>query len=171
MDAPNDVERLREVGLFGGLNDAALTELAHAHELVEMDPGTSVFREGEPGREMYVVLDGEVELFRVVRGAEAHVASVARNDWFGEMSMLDILPRPTTARVIRPVRLLRLTCHDLDSLYRRDMKAYALLVLNIAREMSRRLRAVDAALTDISMQRAQTPAPPAPQNGSTPIPR
>lgn len=150
MDAANDVDRLREVGLFGGLNDAALTELAHAHELMELDPGASVFREGEPGREMYVVLDGEVELLRNVRGSEAHVASVARNDWFGEMSMLDILPRPTSARVVRPVRLLRLTCHDLDSLYRRDMKAYALLVLNIAREMSRRLRTVDARLTDIT---------------------
>jgi CRP-like cAMP-binding protein len=156
MSAEEDVERLREVGLFGGLNDAALDALAHAHELVELSPGDSVFREGERGREMFVVLDGEVEMFRNVHGSEAHIASVARNDWFGEMSILDNLPRPTTARVVQKVRLLRLTCQDLDSLYRRDMKAYALLVLNIAREMSRRLRTVDAALADI----VTTPSPP-----------
>ena len=166
MDAGNDVDRLREVGLFGGLNDAALTELAHAHDVVELEPGTSVFREGEPGREMFVVLDGEVELFKNVRGSEAHVASVARTDWFGEMSMLDILPRNTTARVVRHVSLLRLTCHDLDTLYRRDMKAYALLVLNIAREMSRRLRTVDAMIADITTPAAPSARPSAPGTSS-----
>ena len=106
--------------------------------------GDAVFREGEPGRDMFVVLEGQVDLFRTVRGTEVHIAAVTRDDWFGEMSMLDVLPRPTTARVTGGARLLRLTAHDLDVLYRRDVKAYALLVLNIAREMSRRLRIADA---------------------------
>lgn len=148
IQAP-DVERLREVGLFGGLNDAAVDSLARAHEVVELAPGDSVFREGEPGREMFVVLEGEVALYRDVRGVQAHVALVSRNDWFGEMSMLDVLPRPTSARAVGPARLLRLTAHDLDCLYRRDPKAYTLLVLNIAREMSRRLRQADALLADM----------------------
>lgn len=147
-EAP-EIERLREVGLFGGLNDAALEALARAHEVVEVPAGHSVFREGEPGREMFVVLEGEVELLRDVGGVQVHVASVTKNDWFGEMSIVDILPRPTTARVVAPGRLLRLTAHDLDVLYRRDLKAYTLLVLNIAREMSRRLRLVDALLADL----------------------
>ena len=148
IEAP-DNERLRDVGLFGGLNDAALEGLARAHEIIEVSPGDSVFREGEPGREMFVVLEGEVELLRRVGAVEAHVASVSKNDWFGEMSMIDILPRPTTARVVTQARLLRLTTHDLDVLYRTDPKAYTLLVLNIAREMSRRLRLVDALLADM----------------------
>ncbi len=157
MSSEPDVERLREVGLFGGLNDAALDQLAHAHELVEVSTGDAVFREGEPGREMFVVLDGEVELTRSVRGRQASIARVARNDWFGEMSMLDILPRPTTARVVQKALLLRVTCHDLDSLYRRDMKAYTLLVLNIAREMSRRLRTADAMIADMSTNGSKSP--------------
>ncbi len=148
IEAP-DNERLRDVGLFGGLNDAALEGLAHAHEIIEVPPGDSVFREGEPGREMFVVLEGEIELLRRVGAVEAHVASLSKNDWFGEMSMIDILPRPTTARVVSQARLLRLTTHDLDVLYRTDPKAYTLLVLNIAREMSRRLRLVDALLADL----------------------
>ena len=59
------------MGLFCGLNDTALNELAHAHELVELSPGDEVFREGEPGREMFVVLDGEVEHSRNFRGKQA----------------------------------------------------------------------------------------------------
>ena len=98
---------------------------------------------------MFVVLSGEIELWRNTRGGQVHVARVAKNDWFGEMSILDILPRPTTARVTSNARLLRLTAHDLDVLYRRDLKAYTLLVLNIAREMSRRLRRADGRLVDL----------------------
>lgn len=149
MSAETDVERLRDVGLFGGLSDVALTDLASAHAVVDLGPGAAVFREGEPGREMFVVLQGEVELSRKVHGAETRVALVLANDWFGEMSMLDILPRPTTATVVQHARLLRLTAQDLNALYRRDMKGYALLVLNIAREMSRRLRAADAVLAEL----------------------
>jgi CRP/FNR family cyclic AMP-dependent transcriptional regulator len=149
MGALPDLERLREVGLFGALSDVELSELARAHDVVELGEGDVVFQEGAPGREMFVVLDGKVELFRTVRGVEMLVASRSKNDWFGEMSMLDILPRATTARVVKSVRLLRLTAHDLDVLYRRNVKAYTLLVLNMAREMSRRLRAADALLADL----------------------
>lgn len=153
-----ELEALREVGLFGGLNDAAVESLAHAHELMDVPAGGEVFREGDPGREMFVVLEGEIALTKSVPGGDALIASVSKNDWFGEMSMLDILPRPTTARVIARARLLRLTAHDLDVLYRRDPKAYTLLVLNIAREMSRRLRAVDSALASIRGERDGSPS-------------
>lgn len=149
MSKGPEVEQLREVGLFGGLNDAAVESLAGAHEILDVPTGEAVFREGEPGREMFVVLEGEIELVKAVAGGISHVASVAKNDWFGEMSMLDFLPRSATARVVSRARLLRLTAHDLDSLYRRDLKAYTLLVLNIAREVSRRLRTADSELATI----------------------
>jgi len=70
-------------------------------------------------------------------------------DWFGEMSVLDVLPRSATTRAVSPSRLLRFTAHDLDALYRRDLRAYSLLVLNIAREMSRRLRVADGLLAEV----------------------
>ena len=151
-----ELEALRDVGLFGGLNDAAVESLARAHDVVEVPAGDAVYREGDPGREMFVVLEGEVELTKAVSGGEVLVASVVRNDWFGEMSILDILPRPSTARVVTGAHLLRLTAHDLDVLYRRDSKAYTLLVLNIAREMSRRLRTVDSTLAGIREERSRS---------------
>jgi len=153
-----DVDRLREVGLFGGLSDIALAEVVRDHDVIELGPGDTVFREGAPGRDMFVVFDGEVELLRTVRGVETRVASRSRNDWFGEMSMLDILPRATTARAASGVRLLRLTAHDLDLLYRRDLKSYTLLVLNMAREMSRRLRAADSLLAEMGVPAPELPA-------------
>jgi hypothetical protein len=50
--------------------------------------------------------------------------------------------------VLAPCQVLRISAPDLDALYRHDTKAYAIFVLNIARELSRRLRVADGLLAD-----------------------
>ena len=147
---PELVVQLRDIGLFGGLGDHVLQGLADALELLDLEPGAVAFREGDSGREMFVLLAGEMEVLkRSKRDVEARVAVLGPNDWFGEMSILDVMPRSATVRAIAPSRLLRVTAHDLDALYRRDLKSYTLLVLNIAREMSRRLRVADSLLAEL----------------------
>lgn len=142
--------QLREIGLFGGLGDHVLQGLADTLELLELQPGAVAFREGDSGREMFVLLAGEMEVLkRSKRDVEARVAVLGPSDWFGEMSILDVMPRSATVRAISPSRLMRVTAHDLDALYRRDLKSYTLLVLNIAREMSRRLRVADSLLAEL----------------------
>ncbi len=144
------MERLREIGLFGGLGDDVLKDLAASLDLVELAPGAVVFREGDSGREMFVVLDGEMEVLKhSKRKRETRVAVLGPSDWFGEMSILDVMPRSATVRVVAPSRLLRITAQDLDALYRRDLRSYSLLVLNVAREMSRRLRVCDNLLAEL----------------------
>ena len=137
-------EQLREIGLFGGLTDEALDVLAAELHVTLIDAGTEVTREGEHAREMFVVLAGELEVVRHSKGGiEGRVAMLGPGNWFGEMSIVDVQPRSATVRVVAPTILLRITAEDLDRLYRRDMKSYLLLVLNIARELSRRLRVAD----------------------------
>jgi CRP/FNR family transcriptional regulator, cyclic AMP receptor protein len=152
MTGPRDPDlpaRLREIGLFGGLSDEVLRQIADTLDPFNLAPGQLAFHEGESGREMFVLLEGEMEVLkRSKRDVEARVAVLGPNDWFGEMSILDVMPRSATVRAISPSRLIRITAHDLDVLYRRDMKSYALLVLNIAREMSRRLRVADGLLVE-----------------------
>lgn len=144
------IERAREIGLFGGLGDEELETFVGGLAELQPDPGTVIFEEGKTGRELFVILDGEVEILRQSkRGLEARVAVLGPGDWFGEMSILDVLPRSATARVIAPARLLRLTALELDALYRRDVRSYSLVVLNIAREMSRRLRVADGLLAEL----------------------
>ncbi|KYG09107.1 protein kinase [Sorangium cellulosum] len=144
------VAQLREIGLFGGLGDHVLQGLADTLELLELQPGAVAFREGDNGREMFVLLAGEMEVLkRSKRDVEARVAVLGPSDWFGEMSILDVMPRSATVRAIAPSRLMRVTAHDLDALYRRDLRSYTLLVLNIAREMSRRLRVADSLLAEL----------------------
>lgn len=145
-----DLASLSSIGLFGGLSEEAIRGFGSSLAVFDVGPGADVFNEGEGGREMFVVLDGELEVLKhSKRGREARVAVLGPGDWFGEMSILDVQPRSATVRVIAPSRLLRITAQDLDALYRRDLKSYALVALNIAREMSRRLRVADGLLAEL----------------------
>jgi CRP-like cAMP-binding protein len=148
--ADEETDALAEIGLFGGLSPDVLRALGQHLEAIDLAAGEVVFREGDGGRELFVVLEGELEILkRSKRQRDARVAILGRHDWFGEMSILDVMPRSATVRVLAPARLLRVTATDLDALYRRDMKSYSLLVLNIAREMSRRLRVADGLLAEL----------------------
>ncbi len=77
-------------------------------------------------------------------------------DWFGEMSIVDIQPRSATVRTLAPSRLLRISAADLDALYRYDLRSYSLIVLNLARELSRRLRVADGILAESDLERARS---------------
>jgi CRP-like cAMP-binding protein len=149
MSAPPTPESLREIGLFGALSDDVLDYLATSLPVEVIAPGDAVFREGEQAREMFVVLGGECAVLkRGKRGGEARVALLGPGDWFGEMSILDVQPRSASVVAVAPTRLLRITSEALDGLYRKDLKSYSLIVLNIARELSRRLRVADGIIAD-----------------------
>lgn len=141
---------LRTIGLFGALSDEVLQHFATALKVQVIDIGSTLFREGDDGREMFVVLQGELEVLkRSHRGTEARVALLGPGDWVGDMSIVDVQPRSATVRALAPTRLLRVTASDLDAVYRTDLRAYSIVVLNLARELSRRLRVTDGILADL----------------------
>src|SRR5687767_12882030 len=95
------IAQLREVGLFGALSDDFLEHLTNSLTVVRVMVGDTVFREGDPAREMYVVLDGEIEVLKKSRrGRETRIAILGPNDAFGEMSIIDMQPRSATVRAL-----------------------------------------------------------------------
>jgi len=140
---------LREIGVFGGLTDEALQHLTSSLKILKCSADDVIFRDGDQAREFYVILRGEVEVFKALKGgAEARLATLGVGHWFGEMSVLDAHPRSASVRALSTCRLLVVTARDLDALYRRDLKSYTLVVLNVARELARRLRLVDELVAD-----------------------
>lgn len=156
-----DASTLREIGLFGGLDEETLCVLARELPVENVAVGTRVFNEGDPAREMFVVLEGELEVLkRTPAGTEVRVAMLGPSSWFGEMSILDVQSRSASVRALAPSRLMRVTAEHVDRcLYRRDLKAYSLFVMNIARELSRRLRVTDSILAHLMGSVAEVYAP------------
>lgn len=151
VDAPLTPAQLRDIALFGALPDDVIDHLCNTLKTLRAQPGEVIFREGESGRDLYVVLEGEMEVMKKSRrGRDTRVAIFGPNDAFGEMSIIDLQPRSASVRSLGQARLLRVSSEDMDALYRYDLKAYTLIVLNIAREMSRRLRVTDGLLADFA---------------------
>jgi CRP/FNR family transcriptional regulator, cyclic AMP receptor protein len=152
QEVPVTIASLREVGLFGALSDDVLDRITRLLKTVRVKPGDTVFHEGDgAAHELYVVLDGEMEVVkRSRRGRDMRVAILGPNDSFGEMSLIDMQARSATVRALAPSRLVKLTSEDMDALYRADLKSYTLIVLNIARDLSRRLRVTDGVLADFA---------------------
>jgi CRP-like cAMP-binding protein len=148
---PITPDKLGEIGLFGALSGEVLTYLSKSLKQIASMPGEVIFREGDLAHEMFVLLDGEVEVVKKSRaGREHRVALLGPSDCFGEMSLVDMQPRSATVRAIAPSRLLRVASEDMDALYRHDLKSYALVTLNIARDLSRRLRVTDGILAEFT---------------------
>jgi CRP-like cAMP-binding protein len=104
IDDATDVVRraLAETPLFSRLPAAVLEQLVGELELVELQAGDVLFREGEHGSSLFVVSDGEVS---VEAGGKA-LAALGPGTFFGEISLLTDLPRSATIRAIGRVELL-----------------------------------------------------------------
>jgi MFS family permease len=89
---PADVALLRGTPIFEPLGPASIERVARNLVSIEVDPGTVVIREGDPGDRFYVIEDGEVE---VSRHGEA-LAKLGPGDFFGEIALLRNVPRTAT---------------------------------------------------------------------------
>jgi CRP/FNR family transcriptional regulator, cyclic AMP receptor protein len=80
--------------------------------------GTVLFREGDPGDHMYVIQSGRVQLTRVVRGRDAHLATLPPGEFFGEMAIVNNQPRSATATVLEEAHLLVIDARTFEAMVR-----------------------------------------------------
>jgi CRP-like cAMP-binding protein len=89
-------------------------------QVEEFDDGEVIVREGEESREMYVIQQGTVVVTKRIEGREVELASLTRGSFFGEMSLLESLPRNATVRAQGHARLLVIKPGSLLLKIRRD---------------------------------------------------
>ncbi|MBI3070827.1 MAG: cyclic nucleotide-binding domain-containing protein [Deltaproteobacteria bacterium] len=151
MDAKKEI--LRHTPIFGGLLGEELERVAALLREHAYRAGDVIVSEGEPGREMYIVRSGKVVVERGGQNGAAPLllATLSGGDFFGEMAVIDIQPRSATVRAIEETATFSLSNRDLHQLSHRELKTFTLIVMNIAREISRRLRQTDAALVESNL--------------------
>lgn len=126
-----------------------LAELCQAHEFAA---GEVIVREGEPGDSLFILLEGAVRVFRAchANGADGgEIAVMKEGEFFGEMSMLEKSVRSASVQAATDVRLLSLTTEDLYSFSRIHKNGFTLVIINIARILSQRLRQTTMRLKEI----------------------
>jgi len=81
---------------------------SHGVTQEHFEPGQDVFREGDLGDRVYLVMSGSAEVWKAAQGAESKLARLGPGDWFGEMALLNQTTRGATVRCLEPMDALSL---------------------------------------------------------------
>lgn len=141
--AASRIELMQQMPIFGAIGAQTIEFLLAAAPVIEMPCGGYFFREGEPGHGMFVLESGSVTVSKSWRSHELLLSRLGQGDCFGEMALLDLFPRSASVRAEADCVAIELSSANLYRLFERDVEQFALIQMNIAREMSRRLRVTD----------------------------
>lgn len=141
MDAVTQL--IRELPLFAHLGDEEAALLARQLEALTVSQGEYVFRRGDPGGALFLVVSGKVELTITNSGGEKLLLEeVEPKGFFGEVSLLDGEARSADAVAAETTQLLKLDREDLELLFTRHPKA----AFEVMSQVTRRLRQANALL-------------------------
>jgi CRP-like cAMP-binding protein len=134
-----EASALKNYSLFGGLLPEEIEAIRPLMGAGSYAAGAEIMSEGEPNDRIYFILEGRV---RIEKGGLT-LATLAEGDTFGEMEFLDVMPAAATVRALVPSSVVTISNRALHELSKASMRAYAMLVMNLARDLSRRLRRMD----------------------------
>jgi signal-transduction protein with cAMP-binding, CBS, and nucleotidyltransferase domain len=134
----------------------------------EHGAGTFLFREGDLGTEMFILQEGQVEILKTVNGIDEQLAVLEKGDFFGEMSLLEDLPRTASARAVTDCKVIRINGATFDQMLRTKPE----IAVRIMRKLSRRLRQTDQMLREAlgapDQEAMQAPEMPAEEKPAAP---
>ncbi len=146
-DGQVSLKFLRTHSLFGGLSDRALTRIRELLIPKRCPKGTEFIREGDFGGNLYLVWRGSAEVWKTnpedPKQPPCLLSLLREGDSFGEMELIDIQPAAATVRAREETEVLVLRRGDLYRIEKEDLPAFTMIVMNLAREISRHLRARD----------------------------
>jgi CRP/FNR family transcriptional regulator, cyclic AMP receptor protein len=140
------IEMLQRMPIFGAISPSALEFLLAQTRLREVRAQEFFFKQGEQACFMYVLETGEVSVRKRWRNREFRLRTLGPGDCFGEMALMDLSDRSASVRAETDCVAIELSPDDLLRLYEHDIEQFALVQMNIGREVCRRLRITDELL-------------------------
>ena len=146
--------------IFGAISEFALEFLVARALPVSVCSGAHFFCEGDESKGMFVLEEGHVVISRLWQGREFVLSQAGPGDCFGEMALMDLNRRSASVRATHDCQAMEIRPGALHELFERDCEQFALIQMNMGREVCRRLRATDDLL--FAVQASGAVAAPAP---------
>jgi diguanylate cyclase (GGDEF)-like protein len=150
---PSPPELLAAVPLFAELDADDLREIAESTHVKSFPAGEHIFEIGEPGRSLFIVTEGSVQVRHPDSESHFELALFGPGDFFGEMALLNDAPRSATVSAVGPVEALVLDKLD----FRRLLSDRPEVGLKILEAMSVRIRAADEQISGLTGRAIRDP--------------
>ena len=140
---PTRIELLQSMPVFGAVREDTLHFLMMQVHTLAVPAGGCFFREHDAASSMFVLEAGRAIVAKHWQERELLLHRLDPGDCFGEMSLMDLGPRSATVCAEAACRAIEISSEHLLRLFERDAEQFALIQMNIGREVCRRLRATD----------------------------
>ena len=137
---------LRNVTILSGFDEQEILRIFTNCQIMEKQAGEILIEEGMPATEIYVILQGKVGIVLDMKGDPIELAEFGPGACIGEASVIGVQNHSASVVTKAVSEFLVLTRATLMDLYDRDKSTFSMLVLNIARELARRLYKTDQVL-------------------------
>jgi CRP/FNR family cyclic AMP-dependent transcriptional regulator len=141
---PTLFKALASIPVLTGISIPAQTLLAQEGRVHTFEADTWIVREGQAGHSFFILVQGDVEIVKHADGPKPVVlATLHAADFFGEMCVVDPVARAASVRAVTAVNAIEIKAGTLYHLYLKMPDQYSIVILNLARDMARRLRQLD----------------------------
>jgi len=141
--------------LFGGFTAEDVERARPLIMLKSYEKGDFIIHEKEPNNALFFLMQGRVRVFKY--GIE--LVDFGEGESFGEIEMLDTLPAAASIQALSPVVAASISRHALHDLFKLDAKLFSIFMMNLARDLARRLRRMDERLCRLPRQETPEPQP------------
>ena len=142
------IEILQALPIFGGITADALQFLLDRSTIRLVNTGKCFFHEGDDAESLYVLEEGLADLYKQRADKLFFLRQLQKGDCFGEVAIMDLMPRSATVRANTDCQSIELSRPALYDLYQADLEQFTMIQMNMGREVSRRLRKADERLFD-----------------------
>ena len=144
MTLEEDVELLRNIPLFAKIEPSKLKLLAFTSQRLTFNPGDSLFKQGDSGDALYVIMEGDADVLVDTPGGQITVATMGKNDFVGDIAVLCDVPRTATVTATSQLTTLRIT----KDLFFQLVCQFPQIAIEIMRVLARRLDVTTRQLQD-----------------------
>ncbi len=134
---------LSEISMFGGINEAQQQEIFSQVEVGAFHRGETIFQEGDEPMHIYIVKSGLVGLFISDKNVKIEKKRLGKGECFGHVALISINRHNLSAVAVVDSEIIVFSKELLHRLHHQDSELFSLLMLNIARELARRLQFTD----------------------------
>ena len=146
LDIENVIGMLNKISLLAGLSEKQLYSVFRLLETVSYKKGELIFEQGSEPSHIYIIRSGEVKLYVMKHETTLELIVFGEGQSLGEASVIGIRHHSASAIAIEDCELIVLSRKALMSIYELDKEIFSILILNIAREVCRRLHAASETL-------------------------